>query len=143
MVQPTDSTQSPSTNPYTNPYTLPPVTTPPPNTSVLGKHGRKSETSSETGYKGKDGGAAYSQAFGLRTDFDAPKQVSLSVCAQQITRSHNPCTQMAEHTNGRAYWARTITPLTHTSSNRTYVQLCHKRRYCTNHSLQPYNSIYL
>ena len=92
MVQPMDST------PYITPYTLPPVTTPPPNTSVLGKHGRGGETSSKMGDKGEDGGAAYSQAFGLRTDFDVPKQVSLSVCAQQITRSHNPYTQMAEHT---------------------------------------------
>ena len=97
MTQPTDSTQSPSTTPYTTPYTLSPVTTPPPNTSVLGKHGRGSETSSETGNKGEDGGAAHSQAPGLRTDLDVPKQGNLSVCAQQITRSHNPCTQMAEH----------------------------------------------
>ena len=87
MAQPTDSTQSPSTTSYTTPYTLPPVTTPPPNTSVLGKHGRRSETSSETGDKGEDGGAAYSQAFGLRTDFDVPKQVGFSVCAQQINRT--------------------------------------------------------
>ena len=50
------------------------------NTSVLGKHGRGSETSSEMGDKRKDGGATYSQAFGLRTDFDIPKQVSL-LCA--------------------------------------------------------------
>ena len=98
MIQPTDSTQSPSTTPYTNPYTLPPVTTPPPNTSVFGKHGSGNETSSETGGKGEDGGAAYSRAFGLRTDFHVPKQVSLSVCAQQITRSYNPCIKMAEHT---------------------------------------------
>ena len=95
-VQPTDSTQLPSTTPYTTPYTLPPVTTPPPNTSVLGKHGRGSETSSETSDKGEGGGAAYSQAFGLQTDFDVSKQVSVSVCAQQITRLYNPCKQMAE-----------------------------------------------
>ena len=27
------------------------------------------------------------------------------------------------HKDGRAYWARTIRPLTHTSSTRTFVQL--------------------
>ena len=66
MAQPTDPTHSSSTTPYT----LPPATTPPPNTSVLGKYGRGSETSSETGDKGEDGGAAYSHALELRTDFD-------------------------------------------------------------------------
>ena len=48
------------------PYILPPVTTPPQNTSILGKHGPGSETSSETGDKGEDGGAAFSRAFGRR-----------------------------------------------------------------------------
>ena len=96
MAQPTDLTQSPSTTPYTTPYILPRVMTPLPNMSVLGKHGRGSEVSFKTGDKGEDGGAAYSQAFGLRTDFDIPKQVSLSVCAPQITRLHNPCKQMEE-----------------------------------------------
>ena len=110
MVQPTDSTQSPSTIPYTNLYNLPPVTTPPLNTSVLGKHGRGSETSSETDDKGEDGGAAYSQAFGLRTDFDVSKQVSLSVCAQQLTKSHNPCTQMAEEYTGHVQLRPSRTP---------------------------------
>ena len=43
------------------------------NTSVLGKHGRGSEISSKMGDKGEYEGAAYSQAFGLRTDFDIPK----------------------------------------------------------------------
>ena len=109
MAQPTDSTQSPSPTPYTTPYTLPPVTILPPKTPVLGKHGRGSKTSSETGDEGEDGGAAYSQAFGLRADFDVPKQVSLSVCAQQITRSHNPCTQMAEH-NGHVQLRPSRTP---------------------------------
>ena len=110
MSQPTDSTQSP----LTTPYTLPPVTTPPPNTSVLGKHGCGSETSWETGDKGEDGRAAYSQAFGLRTDFDIPKQVSLSVCAQQITRLYNPCKQMAEK-NGHVQLrpSRTLAGLGH------------------------------
>ena len=108
MAQPTDSTQSPSTTPHTTPYTLPPVTTPPPNTSVLGKHVRGSETSSETGDKGEDGGVAYSRAFGLRTDFDIPKQASLSVCAQQI-RLYNPCKQMAEQ-NGHVQLRPSRTP---------------------------------
>ena len=99
-------TLSPSTTPYTIPCTLPPVTTPPPNTSVLGKHGRGSETSSETG---EDGGVAYSQAFGLRTDFDIPKQVSPSVCAQQITSLYSPCKQMAEQ-NGHLQLRPSRTP---------------------------------
>ena len=74
MTQPAASllTHSPSTTPYT----LPPATTPPPNTSVLGKHGRGSETSSETGDRGEDGEAAHGHVLGLRTDFDIPKQVS-------------------------------------------------------------------
>ena len=42
------------------PYIPFPVKTPPPNTSILGKHGRGSKTSSETGNKGEDGGAAFS-----------------------------------------------------------------------------------
>ena len=42
------------------PYILPLVKAPPPSTSILGKHGRGSETSSETGDKGEDGGAASS-----------------------------------------------------------------------------------
>ena len=79
------------------------------NTSVLGKHGRGSEISSETGNKGEDGGAAYSQAFGLRTDFDIPKQVSLSVCAQQIRRLYNPCKHMAEQ-NGHVQLRPSRTP---------------------------------
>ena len=79
------------------PYFLPPVKTPPPNTSILGKHGRGSETSSETGDKGEDGGAASSQACGLRTDFDIPKQVSFPICLRTTdNRAYNPCKQMAE-----------------------------------------------
>ena len=68
------------------PYIPTPMKTPPPNTSILGKHGRGSETSSEAGNEEEDGGAAFSQAGGgadfsqaggLRTDFDIPKQVGL------------------------------------------------------------------
>ena len=66
----------PHSTPSTNPYTLPLVTTPPPK-SVVGKHGRDSETSSETGDKGDEDGAAAGGTMGLRTDFDLPKQVSL------------------------------------------------------------------
>ena len=79
------------------------------NTSVLGKHGRGSETSSETVDKGEDGGAACSQAFRLWTDFDIPKQVRLSVCAQQITRLYNPFKQMAEQ-NGHVQLRPSRTP---------------------------------
>ena len=56
------------------------------NTSVLGKHGRGSKPSSETGDKGADG------VFGLRTDFDIPKQVSLP-CA------HNRWQDCTTHAN--------------------------------------------
>ena len=67
------------------PYTPSPMMPPPPNISILGKHGRGSETGSEAGNEGEDGGAApsqadggetFSQTGGLRTDFDIPKQVS-------------------------------------------------------------------
>ena len=69
------------------PYIPSPMKTPPPNISILGKHGRGSKTSSEAGNKGEDGGAAtsqadggatFSQTGGLRTDFDIPKQVGVS-----------------------------------------------------------------
>ena len=137
MAQPTDSTESLSTTPSTTPYILPPVTTPPPNTSVLGKHGRGSETSSETGDKGEDGGAAYSQAFGLRTDFDIPKQVSPPVCAQQIRRLYNPCKQMAEQ-NGHVQLrpSRTSAALRHLYNSAI-------EQYRRNHSLRPYKRLCL
>ena len=133
MAQPTDSTQSPSTTPYI----LPPVKTPPPNTSVLGRHGRGSEPSSETGDKGEDGGAAYSQAFELRTDFDIPKQVSPPVCAQQITRLYNPCKQMAEQ-NGHLQLcpSRTSAALGHLYNSAI-------EQYRINHSLRPYRRLCL
>ena len=107
------------------------------NTSILGKHGRGSETSLETGDKRKDGRAASSQAFGLRFDFDIPKQVSLSVYVQQMTRLYNPCKHMAEQ-NGHVQ----LRP-SRTSNTRTFVQLCHKRGYRTNYSLQPYKGLCL
>ena len=79
------------------PYILPPVKISPPNTFILGKHGRGSETSSETADKGKDGGAAFSQAFGLRTDFDIPKKVSFPVCLRTTdNKLYIPYKQMAE-----------------------------------------------
>ena len=64
-------THPPSTTP--TPCTLPPAATPPPSTPALGKHGRGSNTSSETGDREKDGGAAHNHLSGLRTDFDIPK----------------------------------------------------------------------
>ena len=125
----------PSRLKMSTPYILPPVKTPPPNTSILGKHGRGSETSSETGDKEEDGGAAFSQAFGLRTDFDIPKQVSFPVC---LRTTGNKIVQPMK-TDGRAERARTITPLTYIiGSTRTSVQLCHKKQYRTNRSLRPY-----
>ena len=79
------------------PYILPPVKTPPPSTSILGKHGHGSETSSETGDKGDGGGAAYSQPCGLRTYFDIPKQVNFPICLCTTgNRLYSPCKQMAE-----------------------------------------------
>ena len=87
------------------PYISPPVKTPPPNTSILGKHGRGSETSSETGNKGEDGGAAFSQAGGgaafsqaggLRTDFDIPKQVSFPICLRTTDNKLYNTQQMTE-----------------------------------------------
>ena len=74
MIQPAVGT--PTHPSATTTYTLPTVVTPPPSTSVLGKHGRGSNTISETDDKGDGGGAAHSHASGLRTDFDIPKQVT-------------------------------------------------------------------
>ena len=71
MTLPAAST--PTHPPATTTYTLPPEVTPPPSTSVLGKHGRGSDTSSKTGDRGDDGGAAHSPASGFQTDFDIPK----------------------------------------------------------------------
>ena len=87
----------PSRLQITTPYILAPVKTPPPSTSILGKHGRGSETSSETGDKGEDGGTASRQPCGLRADFDIPKQVSFPICLCTTgNRLYNPCKQMAE-----------------------------------------------
>ena len=74
MTQPAAST--PIHPPATTTYTLPPAATPPPSTSVLGKHGRGSDTRSETGNTGDGGGAAHSHASGLRRDFDNFKKMS-------------------------------------------------------------------
>ena len=73
MTQPAASTLThpPTTTTYT-----PQAATPPPSTSVLGKHGRGIDTSSKTCDIGDDGGAAHSHASGLRTDFDIHKQLS-------------------------------------------------------------------
>ena len=122
MTQPAASL--PTHSPSTTPYTLPPATTPPPNTSILGKHGRRGiEASSETGDTGGDGGAARSHVLGLRTDFDIPKQVS-RFCVRPVDIE----TAQYMYTDGRAYRACPIMPPTHNSSTRTSLvrtQLCH------------------
>ncbi|CAN0413785.1 unnamed protein product [Ascophyllum nodosum] len=78
----------PSSIQMASPYTPSPMMTTPPIISTLGKHGRESETSSDAGNKGEDGGAAstqadggetFSQTGGLRTDFDIPKQLCASM----------------------------------------------------------------
>ena len=66
----------------TTTYTLPAAATPPLRTSVLGKHGRGSDTISETDDRENDGRAAHSRTSRLRTDFDIPKQVSRFLCAR-------------------------------------------------------------
>ena len=87
------------------PYIPPPMKTPPPNTSILGKHERGSETSSEAGNKGEDGGASssqaggaetFSQAGGQRTDFDIPKQVGFSICLRTTDNKLYNTQQMEE-----------------------------------------------
>ena len=127
------------------PYTPSPMMTPPPNISILGKHRRGSETGSEAGNKGEDGGAASSQADGgetfsqpggLRTDSDISKQVSAFpyAYAQQMINCTTP--------NG---W-QSITceyNYTHHVHHRRHsasAQLCHKKQYCTNRLLRPYKS---
>ena len=121
MTQPAASL--PTHSPSTTPFTLPPAMTPPPNTSVLGKHERGSEISSETGDRGENGGAAYSHLLGLRADFDIPKQMS-----RFYVRTVDIETAQSVNTDGRAYRVCTIMPLTHKSSMRTSparTQLCH------------------
>ena len=112
MTQP--AATLPTHSPSTNPYTLSPATTSPPNTSILGKRGRGSETSSEAGDTGGNGGAARSHVLGLRTDFNILKQVSRF-------RVHPVDIETAQfmYTDGRAYRACTIMPLTQNSSTWT------------------------
>ena len=50
--------------------------TPPPSTSVLGKHERGNGANLETDDTGDDGGAIHSHVSRLRTDFDVSKQAS-------------------------------------------------------------------
>ena len=119
------------------PYILSPVKTPPPSTSILSKHGRGSETSSETGDKGEDGGAASSQPCGLRTDFDIPKQVSFPICLCTTgNRLYNPCKQMAERNRHVQLRPSCIlsTALGHLYSSAIYH---------TNRSLRPYKRLCL
>ena len=91
----------PSSLQMASPYTPSPMMTTPPIISTLGKHGRESETSSDAGNKGEDGGAAstqadggetFSQTGGLRTDFDILKQVSFFIYtyAQQMINCTTP-----------------------------------------------------
>ena len=91
----------PSSLQMASPYTPSPMMTTPPIISTLGKHGRESETSSDAGNKGEDGGAAstqadggetFSQTGGLRTDFNIPKQVSFFIYtyAQQMINCTTP-----------------------------------------------------
>ena len=114
------------------------VKTPPPNTSILGKHGRGSETSSETGDKGEDGGgAAFSQACGLRT---VPEQVSfpIYICAQKTINCINHTNRWQSRTGTYNYALTYII-----DGTRTSVQLCHKKRYRTNRYLRPYKRLCL
>ena len=100
--------------PSTTTYTLPPAATPPPSTPVLGKHGRGSNTSSETGDREDDRGAAHNHASALRTDFDIPKQVT-----RFRLRTVDIDTAQSMYTDGRLHRACTTMPLTHNSSTRT------------------------
>ena len=124
-LQMTQSAASTPTHPpSTTTYTLPPAATPLPSTSVLGKYGRGSDTTFETGNRGDDGGAAHTHVLELRTDFDIPKQVSRS-----RVRTVDIETAQYIYTDGRAYRTCTTMPLTHNSSTRTSsarTQLCHK-----------------
>ena len=95
----------------TTPYTLPPAATAPPNPSVLGKPERGSDTSSETGDREEDGGAAHSLVLGLQTDFDIRKQVG-----RFRVRTVDIETAQSMNTDGRAYQTCTTMPLTHNIS---------------------------
>ena len=122
MTQPAASL--PTHSPSTTPYTLPPAATPPPNTSILDKHGRGSDISSETGDRGEDGRAAHSHVLGLRTDFDISKQVS-----RFRVRTVDIKAAQSMYTDGKAYRTCTAMPLTQNSStwvSRARTQLCHK-----------------
>ena len=116
----------PTQIPPTTLYTLPPAATPPPSTSVLGKHRHGSDTSSETGDRKYDGGAAHSHVLRIRTDFDILKQVS-----RFRVRTVDIETAQSMYTDGRAYRACTTMPILHNNSTRTSparTQLCHKTR---------------
>ena len=83
-----------------------------------------SDTSSETGDRGEDAGAAHSHALGLWTDFDIPTQVS-----RFRVRTVDIETAQSMYADGRVYRACTTMSLTHNSSTGTSparTQLCHK-----------------
>ena len=108
--------------------------TPPPNTSILGKHGRGSKTSSESGKGRRQGGAAFSQAYGLRTV--CPEQVSFSYdCTRQTTNGTTHANRGQSRTGTYNYVLAYII-----DGTRTFVQLWRKKQYCTNGSLRPYKS---
>ena len=67
---------TPTHPPAATPSTPLPAVTLPPSTSILVKHGRGSDTNSETDDTGDNKGAIHSHASGLCPDFDIPKQVS-------------------------------------------------------------------
>ena len=135
----------PSSIQMASPYTLSPMMTTPPIISTLGKHGRESETSSDAGNKGEDGGAAstqadggetFSQTGGLRTDFDIPKQVSFSIYtyAQQMINCTTPNQWQSipcEYTTQYVHHRRHVRPHSSAIRNSTY---------CTNSSRRPHKS---
>ena len=135
----------PSSLQMASPYTPSPMMTTPPIISTLGKHGRESETSSDAGNKGEDGGAAstqadggetFSQTGGLRTDFDIPKQVSFFIYtyAQQMIN----CTTPNEWQSIPCEY--NYTQHVHHRRHSASAQLCHKKQYCKNRSPRPHKS---
>ena len=111
------------------------VKTPPPNTSILGKHGRGSKTSSETGEGRGQGGGGFQPSIWTPDQF-VPEQVSFSYdCARQTINCTTHANRGQSRTGTYNYALTYIIDGTWTS-----VQLCHKKQYCTNRSLRPYKS---
>ena len=125
----------PSSFQMASPYTPPPMMTTPPIISTLGKHGRESETGSDAGNRGEDGGAAstqadggetFSQTGGLRTDFDIPKQVRFPIYtyAQHMIN----CTTLNKWQSIPCEY--NYTQRVHHRRHSASAQLCHKKQYC-------------